>query len=104
MPNKSNIVEVIVQYVITAVNKVIKLVYFLSKGAFNLIFSPQSNKGESVFQVSAAILRQSRLERLYAENLFNEVTDHDLLDHYVFLMLAAEKKYSFHIKNARMQN
>jgi hypothetical protein len=51
----------------------------------------------------ADVASQARRERLDAQNFFNATADHDLVDHAIYLMLAAEKKYSYLIKRARQE-
>jgi hypothetical protein len=51
----------------------------------------------------ADVAAQARRERLDAQNFFNATADHDLVDHAIYLMLAAEKKYSYLIRRARQE-
>jgi len=49
------------------------------------------------------VVEQARQEYLAAQYYYNTVTDKDLVDHAVFLMQAAEKKYMYLLKQARKQ-
>lgn len=49
------------------------------------------------------VVEQARQEYLNAQYYYNTVTDKDLVDHAVFLMQAAEKKYMYLLKQARQQ-
>lgn len=49
------------------------------------------------------LVEQARQEYLNAQYYYNTVTDKDLVDHAVFLMHAAEKKYMYLLKQAREQ-
>ncbi len=49
------------------------------------------------------VVEQARQEYLNAQYYYNTVTDKDLVDHAVFLMQAAEKKYMYLLKQAREQ-
>ncbi len=46
-------------------------------------------------------VEQARREWQYAQNYYNSVSDSDLVDHAVYLMQAAEKKYMYLLKKAR---
>lgn len=46
-------------------------------------------------------VEQARQEWMAAQSYYNSVTDRDLVDHAVFLMQAAEKKYMYLLKQAR---
>lgn len=46
-------------------------------------------------------VEEARHEWLVAENYYNSVSDKDLVDHAVYLMQAAEKKYVYLLKRAR---
>ena len=46
-------------------------------------------------------VEQARREWLCAQNYYNSVSDADLIDHAVYLMQAAEKKYTYLLKKAR---
>ncbi|MBP2654074.1 MAG: hypothetical protein H6Q73_1643 [Firmicutes bacterium] len=48
-------------------------------------------------------VEQARQEWLYAQNYYNSVSDVDLVDHAVYLLQAAEKKYIYLMKKARSQ-
>ncbi len=47
------------------------------------------------------IIEQARLEWLDAQRYYNTVSDEDLVDHAVYMMQAAEKKYIYLLKQAR---
>lgn len=49
----------------------------------------------------ADVVEQARQEWLAAQSYYNSVTDKDLVDHAVYLMQAAEKKYIYLLKQAR---
>lgn len=51
----------------------------------------------------STVVEEARLEWLNAENYYNTVTDQDLVDHAVYLMQAAEKKYMYLLKQARQE-
>lgn len=46
-------------------------------------------------------IEQARREWLSAQRYYNSVSDSDLVDHAVYLMQAAEKKYIYLLKKAR---
>ncbi len=46
-------------------------------------------------------VEQARREWLAAQRYYNSVSDSDLVDHAVYLMQAAEKKYIYLLKKAR---
>jgi hypothetical protein len=46
-------------------------------------------------------VEKARQEWLAAQSYYNSVTDSDLIDHAVYLMQAAEKKYIYLLKQAR---
>jgi len=48
-------------------------------------------------------VEQARQEWLCAQNYYNSVSDVDLVDHAVYLLQAAEKKYIYLMKKARSQ-
>ncbi|MDD4600709.1 hypothetical protein SDC9_15153 [bioreactor metagenome] len=47
------------------------------------------------------VVEQARQEWFAAQSYYNTVTDHDLVDHAVYLMQATEKKYMYLLKQAR---
>ncbi|MPM54427.1 hypothetical protein SDC9_101205 [bioreactor metagenome] len=47
------------------------------------------------------VVEQARREWLAAQSYYDAVTDKDLVDHAVYLMQAAEKKYMYLLKQAR---
>lgn len=49
------------------------------------------------------VVEQARREWLSAQNYYNSVSDSDLVDHAVYLMQAAEKKYTYLLKKARQE-
>src|SRR5690242_15148711 len=48
-------------------------------------------------------VEQARREWLSAQRYYNSVSDNDLVDHAVYLMQAAEKKYMYLLKKARSE-
>ena len=48
-------------------------------------------------------VEQARQEWLAAQSYYDSVTDTDLIDHAVYLMQAAEKKYIYLLKQARQK-
>ena len=48
-------------------------------------------------------IEEARREWLSAQNYYNSVSDTDLVDHAVFMMQAAEKKYTYLLKRARKE-
>ncbi|MCX7781152.1 MAG: YaaL family protein [Negativicutes bacterium] len=49
------------------------------------------------------VVEQARQEWLNAQNYYNSVSDSDLVDHAVYMMQAAEKKYMYLLKKARQE-
>lgn len=49
----------------------------------------------------ATVVEEARQEWLNAQYYYNTVSDQDLIDHAVYLMQAAEKKYIYLLKQAR---
>jgi hypothetical protein len=49
------------------------------------------------------VVEQARQEWLGAQHYYNSVSDKDLIDHAVYMMQAAEKKYMYLLKQARLQ-
>lgn len=47
------------------------------------------------------VVEEARKEWLNAQSYYNTVSDQDLIDHAVYLMQAAEKKYIYLLKQAR---
>lgn len=50
-----------------------------------------------------SMVEEARQEWLNAQRYYNMVTDKDLVDHAVYLMQAAEKKYMYLLKKARQE-
>lgn len=48
-------------------------------------------------------VEEARQEWLNAQHYYNTVSDQDLIDHAVYLMQAAEKKYMYLLKMARRE-
>lgn len=48
-------------------------------------------------------VEQARREWVSAQSYYNSVSDTDLVDHAVYLMQAAEKKYTYLLKRARSE-
>ncbi len=57
----------------------------------------ENNEEEELFHT----IEQARQDLTVAERFFNDVTDPDLVDHAIFALEAAEKKYSYLLKQAR---
>ena len=51
----------------------------------------------------AEIVEAARQDWLMAQMYYNNVSDPDLVDHAVYQMQAAEKKYNYLLKQARLQ-
>lgn len=51
----------------------------------------------------ADLVEQARQEWLTAQSYYNTVSDKDLVDHAVYMMQAAEKKYMYLLKKARRE-
>lgn len=49
------------------------------------------------------IVEEARQEWIMAQMYYNNVSDPDLVDHAVYQMQAAEKKYTYLLKQARLQ-
>jgi hypothetical protein len=49
------------------------------------------------------LVEQARQEWLSAQSYYNTVSDKDLVDHAVYMMQAAEKKYMYLLKKARQE-
>jgi hypothetical protein len=49
------------------------------------------------------VIEQARQEWLSAQSYYNSVSDSDLVDHAVYTMQAAEKKYMYLLKKARRE-
>ncbi|SFL96655.1 DUF2508 family protein [Pelosinus propionicus] len=51
----------------------------------------------------SVVVEEARQEWLNAQHYYNSVSDQDLVDHAVYLMQAAEKKYVYLLKKARQE-
>ena len=49
------------------------------------------------------LLEQAQKDWLHAQNYYDNVTDHDLIDYAAFLIKATEKKYNYLLKVARRE-
>ncbi|BBB90851.1 MAG TPA: YaaL family protein [Methylomusa anaerophila] len=49
----------------------------------------------------SVVVEQARQEWLYAQTLYDIVTDPDLIDHAAYLIKATEKKYIYLLRKAR---
>lgn len=49
------------------------------------------------------VVEEARREWLAAQSYYNSVSDLDLVDHAVYMMQAAEKKYMYLLKQARQR-
>lgn len=52
----------------------------------------------------AALVEKARIEWEQARNLFEEAQDPDLVEHAIYALQAAEKKYIYLLKTARKEN
>lgn len=59
------------------------------------------NNGAKSLPSLPFVVEEARQEWLNAQYYYNTVTDQDLIDHAVYLMQAAEKKYMYLLKQAR---
>ncbi len=65
-------------------------------------YSRKSQVGQNnSLSIRPDMVEQARLEWLNAQNYYENVCDEDLVDHAVYLMHAAEKKYIYLLKKAR---
>lgn len=70
----------------------------------NLLASLVDNDpGPTPMPALVDVVEQARREWLSAQNYYNSVSDTDLVDHAVYLMQAAEKKYTYLLKQARRE-
>ncbi len=58
-------------------------------------------KEEAKEKEFSEIVEQARLDWYAAASLFNDVSDPDLIDHSIYALEAAEKKYTYLLKKAR---
>ncbi|MDD4600706.1 hypothetical protein SDC9_15156 [bioreactor metagenome] len=49
------------------------------------------------------VVEQAKQEWHYAQHLYNQVTDDDLIEYAIYLMKASEKKYIYLLKRARRE-
>jgi hypothetical protein len=70
-----------------------------------IILSLLDNEPNPVSKVPALTdsIEQARQDWLDAQNYYNSVSDSDLVDHAVYMMQAAEKKYTYLLKEARRE-
>lgn len=73
-------------------NALQKVQYYLKNG---------ENNDPKPLPSLAAVVEEARREWLNAQYYYNTVSDQDLIDHAVYLMQAAEKKYIYLLKQAR---
>lgn len=68
------------------------------------MFKPRENsKYHNSYEPSLlAVLERAHKEWLAAERYFHSVTESDLIDHATFLVGAAERKYSYLLKQIRL--
>jgi hypothetical protein len=62
-----------------------------------------SDPGPAPMPALVDVVEQARREWLSAQHYYNSVSDTDLVDHAVYLMQAAEKKYTYLLKQARRE-
>lgn len=70
------------------------------------MFGLRQAKDENELERRALLkaLRQAEHEMNVALSYFHESTDPELIDHAIYLMEAAKKKYSYFLKKARQEN
>jgi uncharacterized protein involved in tolerance to divalent cations len=70
------------------------------------VFTFRQAKNEKELEKKALIkaLRQAEHEMDVAMSYFHESTDPEIIDHAIYLMEAAKKKYSYFLKKARQEN
>ena len=66
------------------------------------LMNSEVNPNKAVPPLEKAV-EDARREWLVAQNYYNSVSDKDLVDHAVYLMQAAEKKYVYLLKKARSE-
>ncbi|NLT95375.1 MAG: YaaL family protein [Clostridia bacterium] len=72
---------------------------------FKEIYLPSEILDENIGQVPSLIelINKAKEEWEDAKNLFNEVTDPDLIDHAIYRIESAEKKYMYLLKLANSE-
>lgn len=66
----------------------------------DILFDNEPIQSKPMPQLSE-VVEKARQEWLCAQNYYNAVSDRDLVDHAVYTMQAAEKKYMYLLKKAR---
>lgn len=67
-------------------------------------FRQAKNEKELERRALLKALRQAEHEMDVALSYFHESTDPEIIDHAIYLMEAARKKYSYFLKKARQEN
>lgn len=67
------------------------------KSAFDDFWHPHSDNGVNLREQ----IELAKKDWVYAHNYFQNVTDPDLIDHAIYMLEAAEAKYSYLLKQAR---
>lgn len=70
------------------------------KEFFDILLDNEPIKPKTLPQLSE-VVEKARQDWLNAQNYYNAVSDQDLVDHAVYTMQAAEKKYMYLLKKAR---
>ncbi len=72
--------------------------------AIRKIFDSQySEQHQHTIPTLPEMIEAARQDWLYAQQVYNNVSDDDLIDHAAYLIQAAEKKYVYLLKQARQQ-
>jgi len=69
-----------------------------------VILKKTGNKPESRVYSLVTLVEKAKIEWDQAKVFFNEAQDPDLIDHAIFAMEAAERKYMYLLKEARKEN
>lgn len=67
------------------------------------IFDTQYSSEQHSIPTLPEMIEAARQDWLYAQQVYNDVSDEDLIDHAAYLIQAAEKKYVYLLKQARQQ-
>ncbi len=77
--------------------EVVQNVSTMLKGVWNDFLTPTSREYLSLREQ----IESAKKDWVYAHNYFQNVTDPDLIDHAIFMLEAAEAKYTYLLKRAR---
>lgn len=77
---------------------------FVNEISQRLLGEKHEIKTEESDEHDLAILEKARQEWLAAIALFNSVSEKDLIDHAIYNLNAAERRYVFLLKEARRKN